>query len=232
MRNISTIEKMKKVKYFFKNAAVFVCIFLLVYTVFSAYEIYRFSRLDELTHADAAIVLGASAWNNNPSPVFRERINHGIWLYKNGFVDYLIFTGGFGKNAKYSESAVARNYAVKNSVPAEKIFIEEQSTITIENFFYAKKIIDDNDFDKIIVVSDPLHMKRSISIAKDYGLNVYSSPTPTTKYISWKTKTDFLLYETFFSVVYSMYKFLSAIIVYLLVFECLFVFYPITKTAR
>ena len=33
---------------------------------------------------DAVIVLGAAAWGNNPSPVFRERINHGIALSKKG----------------------------------------------------------------------------------------------------------------------------------------------------
>jgi uncharacterized SAM-binding protein YcdF (DUF218 family) len=223
--NICTIAKRKKLKQFLKNAALFVFISILIYAVFSAYQIYAFGQIDERTNADAAIILGASAWHDKPSPVFQERINHGIWLYQNGFVKYLIFTGGFGKNAEHSEAEVAKNYAIKDFVPVDKIFIEEESTITIENFFYAKKIVVDNQFDKIIVVSDPLHMKRAMTIAQDYGLNVYSSPTPTTKYISWKTKIDFLFYETFFYVAYNIQKYFYVIIFYLFVFECLIIVY-------
>ena len=32
------------------------------------------------THADAAVVLGAAAWDKRPSPVFQERSSHGIAL--------------------------------------------------------------------------------------------------------------------------------------------------------
>jgi uncharacterized SAM-binding protein YcdF (DUF218 family) len=216
---------MKNTINIFKNVGIFICISLLIFIVFSAFQIYTFGQIDERSSADAAIILGASAWHDKPSPVFKERINHGIWLYQNGFVKYLIFTGGFGKNAKYSESSVAKNYAIKKAVPAEIIFIEEQSTITIENIFYTKKIIDENNFDKVILVSDPMHMKRAMTIAKDYGLNVYSSPTPTTKYISWKTKIDFLFYETFFYIAYLAYKFFYVIVLYVFVFECLIIVY-------
>ncbi len=91
--------------------------------------------------------------------------------------------------------------------------------------YYAKKIIDEKNFDKIIIVSDPLHMKRSTAIAKDFGLHVYSSPTPTTKYVSWKTKTEFLLYETFFYIAHTAYKYFYIIVLYLFIFECLFFVY-------
>lgn len=40
--------------------------------------------------ADAAIVLGAAVWGEEPSPVFRERINHAINLYKNDYKNLAI----------------------------------------------------------------------------------------------------------------------------------------------
>lgn len=42
----------------------------------------QFSSKNQLIKTDAAIVLGAAAWGDEPSPVFRERINHAIWLYE------------------------------------------------------------------------------------------------------------------------------------------------------
>ena len=104
-------------------------------------DIYLYARTSEVKKADVAIVLGAGVNKNKLSPVFEERIKHGIWLYKGGFVDKLIFTGGKGKKKEYSEASVAKEYAIKNSVPSKDIFIEEKSTITQENLFYANKIL-------------------------------------------------------------------------------------------
>jgi uncharacterized SAM-binding protein YcdF (DUF218 family) len=130
--------------------------------------------------------------------VVKERINHGIWLYMNGYVEKLIFTGGFGAGSEYSEAWVARKYAVEQGVAAADIFIEEKSVITIENIFYAAEIVRENGIEAVIIVSDPLHMKRAMLIARDNGLMAYSSPTPTTRYVSLRTKVPFLVRETVF----------------------------------
>jgi uncharacterized SAM-binding protein YcdF (DUF218 family) len=140
-------------------------------------------------------------------------------------VKYLIFTGGKGKKSSISESSVAKNYAVNNSIPPEHIFIEEISTTTLENIMYSKCIIKMHNFNKIIIVSDPLHMKRAIAMAKDNNLNVYSSPNPTTRYISLKNKIYFLLYETFFYCTYEIYKYSLFIYIYLVFFLLLFSMY-------
>lgn len=78
-----------------KVALVSFCVFL----IYIFCSIAWFSTVDEKKTADAAIILGAAAWYKRPSPVFEERINHGIWLYKNGYVKKLIATGGKSKNA-------------------------------------------------------------------------------------------------------------------------------------
>ncbi|HEY9612566.1 hypothetical protein [Allocoleopsis sp.] len=49
---------------------------------YSAWSIYSYGSHSTKIQADAAIVLGAAAWGNQPSPVFRERLNHAIALYK------------------------------------------------------------------------------------------------------------------------------------------------------
>ena len=156
--------------------------------------------------ADAAIVLGAAAYGEEPSPVFRERINHGIWLYENGYVGKLIFTGGKVKGQEISDSAVAKAYALANGIPEEDIFIEENSTITQENIFNAARIVRDNGFSSVIIVSDPLHMKRAMLMAKDAGLVAYSSPTPTTMYRSVASKLQFLGREVFYHIGYNLYR--------------------------
>ena len=67
------------------------------YCVLTAVSIISFSEKDETRPADAAIVLGASVYDNSPSPVFCERINHAVDLYNDGYVETIIMTGGVGE---------------------------------------------------------------------------------------------------------------------------------------
>jgi len=170
----------------------------LAYVVFVAASIWQYGDIDETRQADAAIVLGAAIWDDQPSPVFKERINHAIWLYDNGYVDKIIFTGGVAEGAQYSEASVARDHAVRQGVPAADILIEESSTITQENIYHAVQVAAKHNIEIALIVSDPLHMKRSMLIADDAGLSVYSSPTRTTAYQSLRTQLPFLAREVFF----------------------------------
>lgn len=183
-----------------------ILVIILSYVIYVSYDIYSYGNVNEMKKADVAIVLGAAIWGDKPSPVFEERINQAIWLYKNGYVNKIIFTGGKGQNEKLSDSSIAKSYAINNSIPGKDIFIEEQSTITQENILFATQIIKENNFCSAIIVSDPLHMKRAMLMADDYGLRAYSSPTPTTRYKTIKSKTLFLVREVFFYIGYQIYR--------------------------
>jgi uncharacterized SAM-binding protein YcdF (DUF218 family) len=149
--------------------------------------------------ADAIIVLGAAAYDARPSPVFEERIRHGIDLYKKDRAPTLILTGGFGGNgARFSESQVARRYAMRNGVPDRAILIETVSRNTIENLGQAAALMRARKLGRAIVVSDPLHMSRALRICNDIGIVCLGSPTPTSRYRSFDTRWRFLLNEVYF----------------------------------
>ena len=192
----------KKPTSLFRWSAVFLVLLVILIAFSAAISIVQYSKVDEKTCCDVAIVLGAATTNGEVSPVYRERINHGIWLYENGYVDYLILTGGIGEGNKKSDASTAKDYAISKSIPEEAILIEESSTITEENLKYAKAIMDEYSLDTAIIVSDPLHMKRAMLMAKDFGISAFTSPTPTTMYQSSKTQFPFLAREVFFYIGY------------------------------
>jgi uncharacterized SAM-binding protein YcdF (DUF218 family) len=154
--------------------------------------------------ADAALVLGAAVWTDRPSPVFKERINHAIDLYKSGRVKYLIFTGGLSQGDKISEAHAAFEYARSLDVPAEAIIEENKSTLTYENLLFSKPILQAHGLKSIMIVSDPLHMKRAMVMAKDLAIPAHPSPTPTTRYQSIKSKTKMLISETLYLTGYEL----------------------------
>ena len=187
-------------------ASLFVILLIIGYLILTAVSIINYGKLDSKTRCDVAIVLGAGTQNGEVSPVYRERLNHGIWLYESGYVDFLILTGGIGDGNDISDAKAAKQYVISKAVPEQAVFIEEKSTITEENLENAKRIMDENSLKTAIIVSDPLHMKRAMLMTKDYGIEAYSSPTPTTMYKSVKTKLQFLIREEFFYIGYCVVR--------------------------
>jgi len=169
---------------------------------YAGYSIWTYGNQEEIIKTDAAIVLGAAAWGDKPSPVLRERLNHAIKLYQDGYVNKLIFTGGKGEGAIYAESEVSRDYAIKKNVKSTDIYIETKSQITEENIYYAKLIAKKHNLKTLTLVSDPLHMKRAMLMARNLDMKVYNSPTETTVYKTLQSKIPFFLRELFFYVGY------------------------------
>lgn len=171
----------------------------------SAVSIYVYGNSTYRGKADAAIVLGAAAWGSQPSPVFRERINHGIALYKGREIDSLIFTGGKGETNEPAEAIVAKRYAIAQGVRAETILVETQSRTTRQNLHYANQLVAAHSLQRVLIVSDPLHLKRAVLMARDMGMDAHPSPTPTTRYQSLKSQVQFLARETYFYLVYLLF---------------------------
>ena len=190
-----------------KRVFYIVVLIIFIYLIVNGIKIYQYGFKDEKAKCDAIIVLGASADSKGVSPVYRERINHGIYLYNNGYADYIILTGGKGKGNDFSDAQKAKEYVLSKGIPEDVILIEEKSKITEENLKYSKEILDNYNIDACILVSDPLHMKRAMLMAKDLGLNAFSSPTATTMYKSFKTKFPFLMREEFFYIGYKISRF-------------------------
>jgi uncharacterized SAM-binding protein YcdF (DUF218 family) len=134
---------------------------------------------DEQRQSAAAIVLGASQWNGEPSPVFRARLNHAMDLYRRGLVGKIILTGGTAEGDTISEAEAGRRYLVAQNLPNEVLLLDEQSTTTWENLQNAAEIARNNGINSVLLVSDPFHMLRSLKMARDLHLVAYGSPTRT-----------------------------------------------------
>jgi uncharacterized SAM-binding protein YcdF (DUF218 family) len=163
----------------------------------AAWIVYVGDR-DQAAPADAILVLGAAAYDARPSPVFQERIRHALDLYRRGYAGTLVFTGGYGYGARFSESQVARRYALREGVPAEAILIETLSRTTYENLREARALMLERGLHRVIVVSDPLHMARALRLARRLGIDAIGSSTPSTRFRSFRTRWQFLAREVYF----------------------------------
>lgn len=128
--------------------------------------LWEFMRMNqEIEKSDCMIVLGCSDVKVG---------DIAIDLYKQGLADKVIFTGGYGKITKniwnVPEADKFAEIAISNGIPKNKIFIENKSTNTIENFKFTKELIENEklDINSIIFVCRPYVEKRTWACYKKY----------------------------------------------------------------
>ena len=147
---------------------------------------------------ETAIVLGAAVIGETPSPVFAARLDHAVTLYREGRVSRVLVTGGRSPEDRVSEAAAGAVYLRAQGVPAAAILIEDRSRTTRQNLANARGVLGQNARKPVLIVSDPLHMRRAMSMAAAEGFAASPAPTPTTRYRSLGTQLPFLAREVWF----------------------------------
>lgn len=181
-----------------KKISQYIGMALLIFMFFNLIKIYNYAFVYSEAKSDIAIILGAGTNNGILSPVFKERINHGIYLYQKQRIQKIILTGGRGQHQTVSDSEIAKNYAIELGIPADDLLIEDRSHYTSENLTEAKLIMDSLNFSTALIISDPLHMKRAMALATFTKIKCQPSPTKTSMYRTTVPKLKFLAYETCF----------------------------------
>lgn len=170
--------------------------------------VWYYAQERAVTPVPAAIVLGAAAWGNKPSPVFKERIRHAVYLYQSRTAQKLIFTGGALRAGIPSEGEVGARWAIKLGVAPEDTAYETTSRDTWHNLKNANVILQHEQIDSVILVSDYFHLARAGIMARDLGLHVQLSPTPTSKFNNFSAADKFHLYlkESYFIIGHLLHK--------------------------
>jgi len=150
-----------------------------VWAIFLALEISNFPSSEVRRDTGAAIVLGATVLDNQPTPFFEERIKYAIHLYRQGRVEKLIFTGGHKDGGHFSEAEVGRNYALDQGVPIEDIFLDYLSGTTRASLVAARDIMRSQGIHSAMIIGHPLLMRRAMAMAKDLQLQAFAEPAPS-----------------------------------------------------
>ncbi|AIQ64322.1 hypothetical protein PSTEL_15730 [Paenibacillus stellifer] len=177
--------------------------------MWSAYVLIRINgarTTEPMRKADAGIVLGMAMWGDEPSPGLRERLDYAIQLYKQGAYDHIIVTGGLDRAGyRYTEGQGMRNYLISKGIPDSAVKVENEATSTYENLLFSRKIMQEEGWTSVVIVTHTFHGRRAQEIAKYLG---YDNPelglteSETMSMVKYKTReilayTKWKLQETF-----------------------------------
>jgi len=158
-----------------------------LYTLRSiARDIERQSTVDEAQPADVILVLGAAEYRGKPSPVLEARLNHALFLYRQGLAPRILTTGGKGGDPVFSEGEVGRAYLSKHEIPSEAVIVESEGATTVESITAAAEIMRRLNLKSCIVVSDGYHIYRVKKMLESQGMSVYGSPRPEAPRTEWR----------------------------------------------
>jgi uncharacterized SAM-binding protein YcdF (DUF218 family) len=151
-----------------------------------ARDIQRQSTVDEAQAADVILVLGAAEYRGHPSPVLQARLNHALFLYRQGLAPRILTTGGKGGDPTFTEGEVARAYLSKHEIPSEAIIVESEGESTVHSIAAAAEIMRRMNLHSCIVVSDGYHIYRVKKMLEFQGMDVYGSPRPSLQREDWR----------------------------------------------
>mgnify|MGYP001446106721 CR=1 FL=1 len=120
--------------------------------------------------ADVGIVLGAAVWGEEPSPSLRERLDQALKLYEEGYVRFLLVSGGQGEGKTVTEAEVMQEYLLRHDVPADAILLEQKAGSTYENLLFSRQVMDTYGLESALLISHDFHLARAVEIAEELGL--------------------------------------------------------------
>lgn len=145
----------------------------------TAVRVWHVARIDDKTTADAIVVLGAAQYSGTPSSVFEARLSQAASLFEEGVAPEIVTVGGKQEGDLYTEAASGKMFLIEQGVPADQITAVEQGSDTLESIEAVSETLRAQGKSSVVLVSDPWHSLRTRTMARDAGLDAWTSPTRT-----------------------------------------------------
>lgn len=176
---------------------------IMIYTPLANILANKLVMEPQLKKADLVAVLGGGAYVNGVlGGASNERLLYGLILYRQGFAQRIIFSGGtIASRSKklmrtlsrsggtgdvnISEADIMDSIAKKLGVPENESVSDPASTNTYENLVDIREYMQKNALKTCIIVTSPTHMYRAYSVARKLGMDC--SPVPVKDYTYLRT---------------------------------------------
>jgi vancomycin permeability regulator SanA len=160
----------------FRQKAAVLCVALGCCIGFPLLQIHCFGKTDYRRKADAAVVFGCRVFaDGRMSSALEDRVRTGVELYRQGFVRFLVMTGGPGSGDVHETQAM-RQYAIEQGVPPERILIDEDGWDTDRSVASTVPLCAKLGLARVLAVSHDFHLPRIKLAYARAGRNVFTVP--------------------------------------------------------
>lgn len=142
-------------------------------------QVYWAGKHDQKQDADVILVLGAAQYNGRPSEVFQARLDHAHELYEQGYAPRIMTVGAGRTGDTYTEAQAGAMYLEQHGVSSTGLVTVGEGSDTLLSLRAADKVMQSHHWHSVLIVTDPWHVLRSRTMARDLGLTAHASPVTT-----------------------------------------------------
>ena len=130
-------------------------------------------------NGDVIVVLGAAQLDGRPGEVLQARLDEAKRIYDLGLAPRIITVGAGAPGDRTTEAASGKYWLTTNGVKSKNVTALEvgrDTWVSTENYVKFMKIKKMKD---VIIVTDPFHCRRAMTMANDLGVVATCSPVQT-----------------------------------------------------
>ena len=154
----------------------FILLLIIVIPLYVAGNIWYSARNAEPIKSDLILVMGAAQFDGRPSDILRQRLEQALSTYKLGLAPVIYTVGAGAPGDRTTEAAASRNWLIQNGVAKNKILAVSKGRDTLSSTESYVAEAKKRGYASVIIVTDPYHCYRAMSMAKDLGFLASCSP--------------------------------------------------------
>ena len=144
-------------------------------------------------NAECIIVLGAAVHGDRPSRALRQRIDAAYTYLSENPDTVAVCTGGTGPNDAISEGGCIARELEKMGIEKERLFVEDKSESTRENFQFAFEVLG-YEPENVVIISNGFHLRRArLILSEDYTGEIYTLAAKTDIFIIHYTVREYII---------------------------------------
>ena len=159
-------------------AAVFSTVLVTTVVVTTILMITATTKIGDGT--ETLIVLGCKVNGESPCSMLEERLIAAKSYLEEHEEAVCIVSGGQGSDEGISEAECMYNWLVANGIDGARIYMEDQSTSTIENIKNSMEILENENLGtNVAIATNEFHVFRAGTVAESMGLTYSAVPAKT-----------------------------------------------------
>ena len=172
-----------------------IIIIALIAPGYAVTKVWRAAQNPIVRSADVIVVLGAAQLNGRPGDALEARLIEAKRIFDLGLAPKIITVGAGAPGDRTTEAASGKAWLRTHGVPTSKIIaIEVGRDTLVSTKAYAahmkKEMVSD-----VIIVTDPYHCQRAMTMANDQGIVSTCSPVQTGPNTISNSRFKYLLRE-------------------------------------
>jgi uncharacterized SAM-binding protein YcdF (DUF218 family) len=159
-----------------RRAIAFLLLLVIVVPIFALGKTWYAANNPTIRNGDAIVVLGAAQLDGRPGLVLEARLTEAKRIYDLGLAKKIVTVGGGAPGDRTTEAAAGRIWLMQNGIKYADIKAVEVGRDTLSSTKAYAAELRDRKIKNVIIVTDPLHCLRSMTMANDRGLIATCSP--------------------------------------------------------